>query len=608
MKHFIASILLLAGIASASTPDLREQFKQRVAKELLDPKWKYICEHSDAGMRMLRLKVMHEMGLDPSIDLFATESKKNGEEPQWADTTSIQNVSNNSSTQDETTICINRRDRNLIIAGANDIQGNTLRPQPSYTSTDGGRTWSTNRISYAGLGFTSAGDPVITCDDSGMFYYAYLAVPSGGYYPDIVVARSKDGKNWTHGSLVEQGQGLYFEDKEHITIDNSPSSPYYGRLYLAWRRLDGGGDEDAVHITWSDDKGDTWNEPVSLGFNGQFAQVHTGKNGEIFVTTSSGLLNADVTEHWIFVSTDGGKNFNGTKIADYNPYPTGAQVGRPALKGDYGFRAAAYVAFDVDQTNNDVHLVYGSWNDDGVNDPAAVEYYTISKDLGATWTSPRLLGIGAESSSIARDRFLPWIAFDARTGIRHLVYYSSEADENNLLTSIHHLELEPTLSNISHSITGTTFDPTSIAFQGGCFIGDYIGCDAYDSVFAAAWTENRPGHNDGDVFVSVNAPAGPVSAVGPVVIHSKDLWLSEPYPNPLTGSELAISYYTPKNTDIRFALYDTRGAEVRALGAKHIEEGTYTEALSLAGIPAGTYFLKLSSPLGELSKQVVVVK
>ncbi len=60
-------------------------------------------------------------------------------------------------------------------------------------------------------------------------------------FPHVSVSRSKDGgRTWSEPVTVMKGNGnsfgqanqAVFYDKEWLTVDNNPDSPFYGRAYL----------------------------------------------------------------------------------------------------------------------------------------------------------------------------------------------------------------------------------------------------------------------------------------------------------------------------------------------------------------------------------------
>src|SRR5207244_28987 len=131
---------------------------------------------------------------------------------------------------------INRKNDSIIIAGANDNRMYSKGGMPSYTSVNQGKTWVTYWVVSKNADFPQTlGDPAIATDDSGYFYYASIVADDISKYDNLIVASSKDGKSWQIGNpIVPSDEVQGFEDKEHITVDNNPKSPFYGRVYVAW--------------------------------------------------------------------------------------------------------------------------------------------------------------------------------------------------------------------------------------------------------------------------------------------------------------------------------------------------------------------------------------
>jgi hypothetical protein len=94
---------------------------------------------------------------------------------------------------------------------------------------------------------------------------------------DVSVSYSSNGGiTWSEPVTVMKGQGTgigpannaVFYDKEWLTVDNYPSSPFYGRAYLVAARYlngpHGSYDESAVYFAYSDDGGRTWSRPKDI--------------------------------------------------------------------------------------------------------------------------------------------------------------------------------------------------------------------------------------------------------------------------------------------------------------------------------------------------------
>jgi hypothetical protein len=592
----------------------KEAMERELAKSFRD---RYLYQHADAFERIIQLRALKSLGYD------LTRSKEDFSTPQDLIETfdTVADAGKNAADQNETTTAINRKNPKIIIAGANDSRMYNSG-MPSYTSSDEGKSWRTYYVpTPKNSDFPiPLGDPSMVADDSGYFYYVYLSGSTVSSSDNLMVATSKDGKVWKNGQfIVSSGNTGGFEDKEHITIDRSTTSPYYGRVYVVWMHFEdpSSGEVGGARIAWSDDRGLSWSDVVNITDNGliEFAEVKTGKNGEVVVTFTI-PDGAGAGSHAIYVSKNGGKNFTGSSFADYTDYPVISDVQRSGLKGDYGFRCLPYIAQDIDLKTNQIHLVYGSYEGGDAIGFAAVLYYVSSMDFGKTWSKPKAVGIADPShAGLTVDRFCPWVSVNQKTGDAYAVYYSSEDDrEDNILVSAYRTKLSGGMTEYQHFIGDRSFDPTEVAAVSGQapFLGDYIGSDCYDTVYAAAWTENRLNYNDGDVYVFTSYPkhaTGPAKGVEqPLVLNSKNLWLSAPNPNPVSGGFMNFSYYLPRDADLEISLSNSAGITIKTYLSERVETGTYTKEYSVRDIPSGVYTLHLSTSFGSVERKVIIVK
>ncbi len=99
----------------------------------------------------------------------------------------------------------------------------------------------------------------------------------------LAINRSTDGATWSNALVAAEEtlpQGIAF-DKNWLTCDNTPTSPYFGRCYLAFTHAS---DEDVLAVSTSNDGGLTWSSPVDIGAApavGVFPVVQP--NGELVV-------------------------------------------------------------------------------------------------------------------------------------------------------------------------------------------------------------------------------------------------------------------------------------------------------------------------------------
>ncbi len=574
---------------------------------------RYLYDNADGYQRMIQNYAQRRLsnGLsDTERDITNTDDSIYTES-----TMDISSLSIND--QDETTIAISRLNPKIIVVGANDVGagssgGMVTSGMPVYSTVDAGKSWKTLRIPRPTSSYAAYGDPIIATGDSGFFYYSYLvAKQDGSKQMNLLVAFSHDGIKWTNGTLVIPDDSIRgAEDKESLWVDNSKSSPHLGRVYITWLHLGGDtfGDDAGARISWSDDRCKTWSTPKHLTDSVvRFSELRTGKNGEVFVSFSVSDYGNQTLQHRLLVSGDGGNSFLTRNLSNFIQYPRRYDH-YPSLKGSFGIRAYPYITQDVDLKTNRIHLVYGSRSASLVDSPYAVLYYINSTDLGNTWTNPLALGLSnPQYNALGHDRFCPWISVDQKTGEAYCSYYSSERDPDNILIAAFRTKLSNDLRDFPSPLEDSDFDPTLlIKAQGIPFIGDYQGSDSYDSVYAAAWTEGK-GSTDGDVFVYIETPNHPASGVK-VVVHSSNIWLSNPSPNPSRGGMISFSYYLPHESIMEIAIYDISGVKLKTLMQAKSESGTYTKEFIIGDLPSGAYILRLSSSEGSIQKNVIVTK
>lgn len=176
--------------------------------------------------------------------------------------------------QNESPMAVNPLDANNAITGANDeIQEPDCTPATGgssscpfapgvntsgvYVTTDGGATWSQQVLDWSGAGLTSDGDPVVAFgpkpDGQGGFTYANGArayfgslAGSSSFGPDqeqLAVSYSDDkGATWSQPVVATtRTNPVSFNDKISLWVDANENSPYFGTVYVGWTLFQGAG-------------------------------------------------------------------------------------------------------------------------------------------------------------------------------------------------------------------------------------------------------------------------------------------------------------------------------------------------------------------------------
>ncbi len=159
----------------------------------------------------------------------------------------------------EPSIFINPTNPDNIVAGA-------ILDSYHY-SFDGGKTWKTKTLrSQHGV----YGDPCITADRLGNFYYFHLADPDGSnwgskrFLESIVVQKSTDGgKTWNDGTAIGLNPPKQ-QDKEWAAV-----SPLNNTIYTTWTQFDTYGSkspdcQSLILFSKSTDGGASWSKPTTL--------------------------------------------------------------------------------------------------------------------------------------------------------------------------------------------------------------------------------------------------------------------------------------------------------------------------------------------------------
>lgn len=330
--------------------------------------------------------------------------------------------SGNSTTQSETSLARNGSTGTLCSAFNDSYSYLAPGGGGGFTSfarsTDGGLSWQDR----GSVGSTSMGDPsLVWRRKDGFFYLATLE--SGGA---LSFWRSNDDcQTFTKVGVPSTGG----DDKEMLAVDNNPSSPYYGTIYLVW--TDYGLSTIPVKAIRTTNGGTSWSAAVTL-------TTYTSATGVPLAAWPTVAPNGNVYVGWmrrpntlkveVVRSTNGGASFTAVAsplsnaVTPRDAAATTACSNRHALKGNIRYVPSPQLTVTSDGT---LHVVY-SYDPDGYNVGDVVNvYYRRSTDAGASWSTEVRL-----NDVTTNDQYYPTVQSD---GLRVVAgWYDRRNDPDNV--------------------------------------------------------------------------------------------------------------------------------------------------------------------------------
>jgi hypothetical protein len=344
------------------------------------------------------------------------------------------------------------------------------------TSTDGGSNWTSGYLPGTTKAVNS-NNPYDAVSDAAVVYDAAYGVwlisslplvNSGAPIPAVIVSRSTDGLHWDNP--VSVGPPVDSSDKDWITCDNSPTSPYYGNCYVEWDNPYQG---NLIYMSTSTDGGQTWSPALNTA---NFASGIGGvplvqPNGTVVVPIDDAFEGSVMS----FRSTNGGITWSSTvTVSDIDShYEAGGLRSGPLPTAAEDFNGNIYVVwsdcrFRTNCAEND--LVLSSSHD------------------GLTWTAPTRIPIDPVSSTV--DHFLPGLGIQTQypSSTIHLVIVYYYYPQTNCTTSTCQLDVgfvTSTTGGQSWSPALKLAGPMNLTWLPNTFSGLMVG-DYFSSTFTAS--------------------------------------------------------------------------------------------------------------------------
>jgi hypothetical protein len=411
-------------------------------------------------------------------------------------------------------------------------------------TSNGGQHWTSTRITPQFFGtrdFCTGGDPGVAYSRmDGAFYLSQLCFFRALPFSEVHVYKSvDDGLTWTPGRQAAVAATNFvggvvdesiFNDKELIAVDNNPSSPHYGRIYVTYTKFhiqpNGFSDYCPLQLSYTDSIPTqnpaltTWShtaiQPDNPGGDGtgssanQFSDPVVERNGALDVGFVSENCNDSFDPHLLFQrSTDGGQTFLQNAV----------QIDKPGQYADFDdgngsdtippthFRAPNTPSLAYSPRTGKLLFVYQN----NVNRPASAAdiSYQTSTDGGLTWSDASFLST-ASGQPAPNDQFFPWAA-STESGRFYVIWFDRRLDPANVrINTWQAVSGNDAASFSSAKISSQDWNPNDGFFTSGAFIGDYNGLAASDQAVYPVWTDGRDdaigetGLGETDIFTDGN--------------------------------------------------------------------------------------------------------
>lgn len=490
MKKITVLIFLLAFIIAGSS-GLAQQTKTNADKNALSESvdtridnmgyWK---KKAEQGLVPYSQSIPVKPAIYTGSDIIAKgiKSAKSTDVP----VTSLTNV-----TESENSVFVDPNNANYILNSNNSTSWSggtvgTLYGANYFQSSNGGNTWGGTPN---GAGGSNSGDPAAAIGLNGREYVNFISGAGGQG-----VAYSDNGTSWSTATIAPNPGSL--ADKNHMWIDNSPTSPYEGNLYCAWTDF-GGSNNNNIVISRSTNDGVNWSSlinlssAVSAGSHNQGVNVQTGPNGEVYVCWAiyDGWP-TDETAIGFAKSTNGGVSYTaGTRI-------------KTGLKGirtsgtSKSMRVNSFPVMAVDisggPNNGNIYIVWTNIGTPGVNTGTNRSVYMIrSTNGGTSWSAA--IKVNQNAFVDGKESYFPWISCDPVTGVLTTVFYDDRNTSSSSCEVFSAYSLNAGTTWTDFKVSDVSFTPTPIPGLASSYMGDYLGITSKGGKVYPCWTDTRGG-------------------------------------------------------------------------------------------------------------------
>lgn len=331
--------------------------------------------------------------------------------------TLVQNVSRAVGAQTEVSVALSPANPRVLFAASNDTLMRTIRV---YTSTDGGRTWSSSAGPSLGNVACARGDPAVAIAPDGREYVAFTVnrfCNDNDPEPHLVVASNAGPRAaWTVHRVSAPGATFTWDDKPALAAGTD------GRVHVVWSRLIRPLYETSV-ISTSFDGGRSWSPSRLISRRlvwPQLATIAAGPRGALYVAGVDARLGI-----WVARSNGHGGGFTVRRVA---PLP-GNEAATCIAGAEHPIPAQANRCLGPNPTvtasPNRVYVSYGL----PITRRQRVSVAVLDADLRPL-SRQRVL----PEDGMKGDQFWPVSAVDRSTGDLWVCFYDTSGDPSRRQT------------------------------------------------------------------------------------------------------------------------------------------------------------------------------
>ncbi len=119
----------------------------------------------------------------------------------------------------------------------------------------------------------------------------------------------------------------------------------------------------------------------------------------------------------------------------------------------------------------------------------------------------------------------------------------------------------------------------------------------------AAWAQSGTGDKTYERLARVKT----TTSIDGVSEQPSQVALVSSYPNPF-NPEATIRFDVRKSQQVRLSVFNELGQQVMVLVNGRLEAGQHEARLAAYGLPSGTYFVRLETDTGVVTRSVVLMK